>query len=196
MSALGTPDCASQFGRAANSMNPSTLLADAVAGILTGTTTELTFGTENIKGTNPNTSELGITVLSNDAWAYLKNAGQGVESTRASININIASWNNETTIQRAQTLIHELGHVFDMLLGAGGSMFVQDSNPDGPNLASEAIMASWFRTVYTTKSTKVVASLFAVWLVSALSNEGIGATLFSKRQWQRSWQSRASSTGS
>ncbi len=144
MSALGTPDCASQFGLAANSMNPSTLLADAVTGILTGTTTELTFGTENIAGTGANTSGLGITVATNDTWAYSNANGQQVESTRASININIASWNSETTIQRAQTLIHELGHVFDMLLGAGGSVFVYDAKPDWtPDMDAEATNAKF-----------------------------------------------------
>jgi hypothetical protein len=78
-----------------------------------------------------------------DPWAYTNVDGQAVESTRVSININISAWKTETTVKRAQDLIHELGHVFNMLLFAGGSKFVYDANPDqSPNPAAEAINAN------------------------------------------------------
>ena len=61
-----------------------------------------------------------------------------MESTRVVLNINLAIWNTETAIQQAQIIIHELGHAFDELIGAGGSQFVNDALPDGrPNPVAE-----------------------------------------------------------
>jgi hypothetical protein len=43
----------------------------------------------------------------------------------------------------ALTLIHELGHVFNLVYGLGGSRIVNDANPDGnANASAEAANAA------------------------------------------------------
>jgi hypothetical protein len=61
------------------------------------------------------------------ACRYYKNAeGKAVESDKVAIWIDTQTWNGQTDMWRAGVLIHELGHIFNMLAGAGGSMFVYD----------------------------------------------------------------------
>jgi RHS repeat-associated protein len=49
------------------------------------------------------------------------------------------NWTSWDTAELAGDLIHELGHVFNMTQGLGGSKVVDDANPDGtPNDAKEA----------------------------------------------------------
>jgi hypothetical protein len=48
-------------------------------------------------------------------------------------------YGEEITSELADTLIHELGHVYNQTYGLGGSAVVADANPDGsPNMAKEA----------------------------------------------------------
>jgi len=47
------------------------------------------------------------------------------------ILLNSDTWLYRTDAARAQILLHELGHVFNFLAGAGGSDFVDELNPDG-----------------------------------------------------------------
>lgn len=81
----------------------------------------------------------GTISITSDPWAYTNPDGFKVVGTQATIKINPSQWNGDSTGSQAQTLIHELGHVFNMLKGAGGSDFVDDVNPDGsPNAAGQA----------------------------------------------------------
>jgi hypothetical protein len=53
-------------------------------------------------------------------------------------NPDLAYWNAGYTSINAITLLHELGHGFNDLFGAGSSSIVYDANPDGtPNIAAE-----------------------------------------------------------
>lgn len=138
LAALATPDCASLFGLSANSMNPGDLLAHAVAAAADGAASLLEFGTTSKDGIIAHAAEAGTTVVTSDPWAYINGDGQGVESSRVVIEINLQSWSGLTQIQQAQVIIHELGHTFDELIGAGGSQFVNDAMPNGdPNPAAE-----------------------------------------------------------
>jgi RHS repeat-associated protein len=143
LSALATPDCAALFGLAPNSMDPAALLANGVAAAAAGAVSALQFGTTTAQGIAADAAMAGTTVATSDPWAYVNANGQAVESTRVIIEINMAVWTNLTPIQQAQDLIHELGHTFDELLGAGGSAFLYDALPNGqPNPSAEAMNAA------------------------------------------------------
>ena len=120
-------------------MDPAALLSGGVAAAASGAVTALQFGTTTQAGIVADAAEAGTTMVTSDPWAYTNAAGQRVESTRVVIEINLSNWGNLTPIQQAQDLIHELGHAFDELIGAGGSQFVNDALPNGdPNPAAEA----------------------------------------------------------
>jgi len=146
LSALATPNCAALFGIAPNSWDPSDVLSSAVADAATGTTYALQFSTVQLQANDPiiaTTAEIGSTTVTSDPWAYQNVNGQTVESTRVMMYINLTKWNSLTQTQQAQAIIHELGHAFDELIGAGGSQFVYDANPDGTtNQAAEATNAA------------------------------------------------------
>jgi hypothetical protein len=83
-----------------------------------------------------------VILPTSDPWAYWAASGTTrIETTRVEIDINTTFWNGASTTVRAQDLIHELGHAFNMLWGAGGSDFVYDAKPDGsgPDPQAEAI---------------------------------------------------------
>ena len=47
-------------------------------------------------------------------------------------------WKDFSTVELALTLIHELGHVYNYVIGLGGSQIVYDANRDGsPNKDAE-----------------------------------------------------------
>jgi len=139
MGALALPDCARHFGLSASNMNPSTLLTGAT--FAQTTTTALFFSTTTTPGIAAQTSWQGIHQASSNPHYYFGSDGRTrIESTRVSIDINTAVWNSLDVISRSQLLIHELGHVFNMLMGAGGSHFVYDALPDGkPDPVSQAV---------------------------------------------------------
>jgi RHS repeat-associated protein len=143
LSALATPQCGALFGLAPGSMSPGALLAGGVAAAATGGVSALSFSTNTTAGEVADTDWAGTTVVTSDPWAYVNANGQRIESTRVVISINVANWDNLTPILQAQDLIHELGHAFDELIGAGGSAFVNDVDLDGnPIPAAEATNAS------------------------------------------------------
>ena len=78
--------------------------------------------------------------ITNDPCAYLGGDGKTrIYSTQGEIDFNVTAWNSASDIWRAQTLIHELGHIFDIVKGAGGSDFVYDALPNGdPDPVTEA----------------------------------------------------------
>jgi hypothetical protein len=45
------------------------------------------------------------------------------------LSISVQNWNAGGVAWDAGVLIHELGHVFNELTGAGGSIFAQDTDP-------------------------------------------------------------------
>jgi len=144
ISALSTnPDCSGLLGIAPNSMNPATLLSGAISSAVNGSVTGLGFGTTTNGDIVAQAAEVGSYIVTDDPWAYTNANGQHVESTRVLIQINLTNWANLTPTQQAQDIIHELGHVFDELLGAGGSQFVNDALPNGkPDPVGEATNAA------------------------------------------------------
>ena len=121
-------------------MDPSSLLTHGLAAAVGGSVTGLSFGTTSNPNVGAATTYAGTVVTTSDPWAYTSGNGQTkIESTQVQIDINMASWNSASTVWQAQTIIHELGHAFNMLLGAGGSDFVYDALPNGsPDPAAEA----------------------------------------------------------
>ncbi len=53
----------------------------------------------------------------------------GLWYDKTDILVNASSWNSSTAEWKSQSLLHELGHVFNMLKGAGGSQIVYDADP-------------------------------------------------------------------
>jgi hypothetical protein len=58
--------------------------------------------------------------------------------TNGQININVAAWSTQSVAANAALLIHELGHLYDVIEGLGGSLFMADGPPTSPNAAAEA----------------------------------------------------------
>jgi hypothetical protein len=80
-------------------------------------------------GTSGQTVAWGQTSVTDDANYYMNINGDHVQSTIVFIELGISSWNRSSVKENAKTIIHELGHVFNMLLGAGGSKFAYDADP-------------------------------------------------------------------
>jgi hypothetical protein len=132
--ALGDPDCSSIFGLSPNSMDPKLLLANLINGLsdhgypnsgpgYINTTTGLGDATAALTG------EVGQIFFANNTYSDQNVNGDRVVSDIVAITINSNAWNVHTAAYNAAVLIHELGHVFNELKGAGGSLFAQDTNP-------------------------------------------------------------------
>jgi len=50
---------------------------------------------------------------------------------KVNITLNYQTWAKMSANDRARALLHELGHAFNLLAGAGGSAFLDDNKPDG-----------------------------------------------------------------
>ena len=50
----------------------------------------------------------------------LPNFNQGLTGTSATISINSNTWNNTTVDYNAETLLHEMAHLYDFVRGSGG----------------------------------------------------------------------------
>jgi RHS repeat-associated protein len=132
LSALALPGCAKHFGGTPSSLDPSTVLAQALAGPATGSRVHFGFTTNQHVGAI--TMWRGHLKVTEDSRAYYSSDGKTkVQSTNAEILINESAWNNSSDAGRARLLIHELGHAFNILIGAGGSDFIYDGIPSGPN---------------------------------------------------------------
>ena len=66
--------------------------------------------------------------------------GNGYTYDNAVISINAESWNRASIYDRSMYLIHELGHVFNMVSGVGSSEILYDADPvtGGFNDAAQA----------------------------------------------------------
>jgi RHS repeat-associated protein len=136
--ALGGSLCASQFNLSGAGQNPADLLQVL---LYSG---EIQAVTNLPAGVAAETEYLGPLSVTTDTNYYTSTTGQHIQSPGAIIAINITAWNSASIAQDAQTLIHELGHVFDMMAGAGGSSWVYDANPvtGAPDPAAEATNAA------------------------------------------------------
>jgi hypothetical protein len=66
--------------------------------------------------------------------------GNGHTYERGMIQINAANWNNMSVASRAASIIHELGHLFNLVTGLGSSLIVYDVDPltgDGSDIDQE-----------------------------------------------------------
>jgi hypothetical protein len=70
----------------------------------------------------------GISVTDNPHYHANVN-GHRIQSTSVWIALDVTNWNLSSMATNARTLIHELGHAFNMLAGAGGSKFLYDVDP-------------------------------------------------------------------
>ena len=133
---LAKADCAKHFNTSGGGMNPVAALQSA--GGASNGNAQLFFGTTTQQGISGYAYWQGTYTVSNASYYY-----GNIMSTRGTIEINVASWNSQTLQSDTATLIHELGHLYDMVQGLGGSDFVYDANPDGsPNSAAEQTNAA------------------------------------------------------
>jgi RHS repeat-associated protein len=132
--ALADEDCSGLFGLDANSMDPGQLLDTLRNGLSDFGYPNSGSGYMNAtnglaQNVNAITSEVGNTFFANNTYSDKNANGDRVVSDSVAISISIQLWNANDIAYNAAVLIHELGHVFNELKGAGGSMFAQDVDP-------------------------------------------------------------------
>jgi RHS repeat-associated protein len=129
LNALQKPECASLFNTSGNGMNPATVLSRMY------TTVGATSGIIDIRSLGAGRD--GQTQVDPSANYQGQENGRDVWD-KVNIVINSDTWLLMSGADRARFLIHELGHVFNLLAGAGGSEFQNDVNPDNtPNMAAQ-----------------------------------------------------------
>jgi hypothetical protein len=129
---LTNPQCAAVFaGGIAKGDDPSSILFALVSGSLLGGGSQY--------------GKIIFSVIPSYAAATEQTSGGFFGKKQATIDINTITsptatyWNAGNSAVNAITLLHELGHAFNGLFGAGSSTIQYDANKDGtPNLAAEA----------------------------------------------------------
>src|SRR5205823_1001474 len=122
LQALASPDCAKHFNTSGGGMSPVDALKSAAAAtdsssyLFFGSTADFVGGYADWQGTT-----------SNVRGSYFYN---DTASTRGVIIFNPDVWSGGSATWNAGLLIHELGHLYDMVTGLGGSDFVYDAGQD------------------------------------------------------------------
>jgi RHS repeat-associated protein len=127
LQALQDPDCAGLFGLAAGSPDPTTLLTD----LQTANSGYGYFQLDTLPlPTEPNQINNAVTTAT---FAYGSGpngtpVNLGVNGAVITINLDPATPFNSTanSTDRAVTVLHELGHVYGLIWGAGASSIVND----------------------------------------------------------------------
>jgi RHS repeat-associated protein len=143
LQALQDPNCAAIFNTNPNAKNtyaPADVLAT------------MGFGASPLGGTVPQGAYLGSIQFQPISLAFLAvtvpdpatSVSTGTSVVAASANIVLQSnplsdgyFGTQSVSQLALTLIHELGHVYNIVSGLGGSKIIWDSNADGMNQDAE-----------------------------------------------------------
>jgi hypothetical protein len=110
--ALADPKCSGLFGTADtrnNGWDPTDILADIITGTKYGSVKFAEIGTNNVATTVP-AGRLPIPGL----------AGSVLITINSHDDPNYNFWNNASTMEQAETLLHELGHAYNFLRGSGG----------------------------------------------------------------------------
>jgi RHS repeat-associated protein len=137
LTALLNPKCASIFNTDPNSphsYDSGTVLQAMITGVALGTTY---FGDVQVGRMILNAAAVTVPVngVTTGAGARASSANIVLQSNPLSSGYYLS----QTPQQLALTLLHELGHVFNIVTSLGGSKIVWDGNPDGsPNDAAEA----------------------------------------------------------
>ncbi len=125
LEALKDPACASVFNTSGTGLHSPSEVLNA----LNGAESDFFVGS------------IAFLPLKADRIAEAEQSGYiGGQYTVANIAINTAPgyFFNEDIIGQVDTLLHELGHVFNLVASLGGSKIVYDANPDGsPNTAAD-----------------------------------------------------------
>jgi RHS repeat-associated protein len=120
--ALAKSECGGLFGLTPGaSLNPADLLQDLRSGGARGSVISA-----RLEGRDAESRATGTMSLTGNPNYYANMNGDRVQTSSVTIAINYQTWNWHTVDGRARILVHELGHVFNMLQGAGGSKFVYD----------------------------------------------------------------------
>ncbi len=126
---LAKPECAKHFDTSGTGANPVDALNVAAGASDNGAL--LFFGTTGSQAVSAISDYQGDYLW----WQHTSYSYAGL-STRGVIEINVAAWNASSLVWDAGTLIHELGHLYDMVQGLGGSDFVYDADPNGNPIKS------------------------------------------------------------
>ncbi len=139
LDALDDPDCARIFNTNSSTYSPRAVLAMmAFGGTATGVPSGTYFGSVKFDRIPVAFNAVTVPDKTTGVWT-----GSGVQAVSADIYLQTNKLSNgfygSATVQDlALTLIHELGHVFNIVSGLGGSKIVWDANPNGTaNQAAE-----------------------------------------------------------
>jgi hypothetical protein len=120
LEALALPSCQKLFGTSqtrSNGFNPSTVLSSLAAG-------GNQYGSINFSFIPLTVDAITTEVL---PGLPLANSPKPVVIINSLYIPGTSLWNNGDALNNAITLLHELGHVFNLLSGSGGSMIKTDS---------------------------------------------------------------------
>jgi hypothetical protein len=118
--ALQRPDCGSLFNVSGKGPDPATLLRVLFE------LNMIEFGQINAGAT---TDMDGPPMFASDPWAYLNQNSDRVQAPRVKITLDSQSWLISSSQWKIETLLHELGHAMNELIGGGGSKVIQDTDP-------------------------------------------------------------------
>src|SRR6266496_3335036 len=108
-----SPDCSNLFGNAQTRQgkwNPATVLTNML-GLNNGV-----YGTVDFDDTDPTSA-----AITKPAGLLTPSVNQGLRGSSANVHLNSMSWNRPSnTDGNAETLLHELGHVYNFTRGSGG----------------------------------------------------------------------------
>jgi RHS repeat-associated protein len=127
LEALKKKDCAELFNTSGTGLSPAELLTNIYQG---------TNKYGNLIITTDRSKVSGDATISYGTYVATVNGQQVFD--KIDILLYGPTMQNFSDKEQARTLLHELGHVFNFLAGAGGSAFENDVNPDGStNRAAE-----------------------------------------------------------
>jgi RHS repeat-associated protein len=138
LEALKNSPCASQFQTDGPGLDPSEVLEGLVRSGEGGGPSR--FGVLDFRDELP---------VNKTAWAETDIYGEyvGMEGERqvyegVNVRINYNTWNSNSAAENARTLLHELGHAFNVLAGAGGSAWVSEYADDGRSIDDVKVRAN------------------------------------------------------
>jgi RHS repeat-associated protein len=143
--ALDNPDCSGLFNVGGGGPSPSALLQE----IASGSDPQAYFTEGFIGQSGPNTfinAQTGVT-----PWSLQGNeiTNTGIGNYGVVVEFNIfpgTPFNTGTVTANATTILHELGHIYELLYGLGSTFLVNDTM-ENQGSAAQAIAASKYNTL-------------------------------------------------
>jgi hypothetical protein len=146
LDALNDPNCAGLFNTSGKGLNPEKLLRDLYNGSEYGSISFADLGPARRTPAGQSWTNATTTGIS----TYITVNGRQVHAGFSGVNILIhnnqsAPWYRGSVTDSAITLLHELGHAFMRINGAGGSFIEDDYEPGASAKNTQIIRENCFR---------------------------------------------------